>query len=151
VRAVGSPFFATTSPFDPARRQHAPLPVSIQTIEHALARPAAEPDWWHGMGECLTALREAFADHVAVTEGADGLYAELLDHAPRLASGLHVLAQEHAELGRAIDEVRQRIPAATPDDLRGQAGELLRGLSRHRQRGADLVYEAYQTDIGGET
>ena len=24
-------------------------------------------------------------------------------------------------------------------------------LSRHRQRGADLVFDAYQTDIGGET
>jgi hypothetical protein len=34
---------------------------------------------------------------------------------------------------------------------RGWASDLLRELSRHRQRGADLVYEAYATDIGGET
>jgi hypothetical protein len=26
-----------------------------------------------------------------------------------------------------------------------------RGAVRHRQRGADLVFEAYQVDIGGET
>jgi hypothetical protein len=148
---VGSPFFATTSPFDPARRQRAPLPASIQTVEHALAHQVAGPGWRHGMGECLTALRAAFADHVAVTEGTDGLYAELLDHAPRLARGLYVLTREHAELGRAIDEVWQRIPAAPVDDLRSWAGTLLHELSRHRQRGADLVYEAYQTDIGGET
>ncbi|WP_422771495.1 hypothetical protein ACN28C_33630 [Plantactinospora sp. WMMC1484] len=31
------------------------------------------------------------------------------------------------------------------------ATDLLRELFRHRQRGADLVYEAYQPDIGGET
>jgi hypothetical protein len=29
--------------------------------------------------------------------------------------------------------------------------QLLATLSRHRQRGADLVYEAYQVDIGGDT
>jgi hypothetical protein len=36
-------------------------------------------------------------------------------------------------------------------ELRTWASDLLRELSRHRQRGADLVYEAYETDIGGET
>jgi hypothetical protein len=35
--------------------------------------------------------------------------------------------------------------------LRGWTSDLLHELSRHRQRGADLVYEAYETDIGGET
>lgn len=149
---MGSPFFtAATSPFDSARPQRPPLPASIRTVEHVLAGPGAGPGWRHGLGECLSALREAFAHHVAVTEGTDGLYAELLDHAPRLARGVHVLTREHATLGRAIDEVRQQLPGAAPDELRGWAADLLRELSRHRQRGADLVYEAYQTDIGGET
>jgi hypothetical protein len=35
--------------------------------------------------------------------------------------------------------------------VRQRADELLAALSRHRQRGADLVYEAYATDLGGET
>ena len=32
--------------------------------------------------------------------------------------------------------------------IRNQAIELLGQLTRHRQRGADLIYEAYQVDIG---
>ena len=35
--------------------------------------------------------------------------------------------------------------------IRELGTRLLGALVRHRQRGADLVYEAYQVDIGGET
>ncbi|HYU67411.1 MAG TPA: hypothetical protein VEK09_11695 [Jatrophihabitantaceae bacterium] len=35
--------------------------------------------------------------------------------------------------------------------LRTRGIDLLTRLDKHRQRGADLVFEAYETDIGGET
>jgi hypothetical protein len=35
------------------------------------------------------------------------------------------------------------------DGLRSQLTEMLYALARHRQRGADLVYEAYDVDLGG--
>lgn len=124
---------------------------TIQAVERALARPAGEPGWRQGLAECLTSLVEAFTDHMAVTEGPDGLYTELLNHEPRLARGVYVLTREHATLSRTLDAVWQRVLRSDPDDLRVRTGFLLRDLSRHRQRGADLVYEAYQTDIGGET
>jgi len=37
------------------------------------------------------------------------------------------------------------------DRVRDLGTALLGRLVRHRQRGSDLVYEAYQFDIGGET
>ena len=37
------------------------------------------------------------------------------------------------------------------DEVRDAGLALLGRLSRHRQRGADLIWDAYQTDIGGET
>jgi hypothetical protein len=37
------------------------------------------------------------------------------------------------------------------DDVREAATALLGRLVRHRQRGSDLVFEAYEFDIGGET
>jgi hypothetical protein len=42
-------------------------------------------------------------------------------------------------------------PVTAPDAeaVRKQGTNLLGRLVRHRQRGADLIYEAYQTDIGG--
>jgi hypothetical protein len=120
-------------------------------VDRALAAPTGEAGWRGGVMTRLADLREAFAEHIAVTEGHDGLYAELLGHAPRLAHGVDVLVRDHGRLRHALEAVWVRAPGARPQELRAWAGDLLRDLYRHRQRGADLVYEAYQTDIGGET
>ncbi len=41
--------------------------------------------------------------------------------------------------------------AADVKGIREAGTSLLARLSRRRQRGADLVFDAYQIDIGGET
>jgi hypothetical protein len=117
----------------------------------ALAAPAGDPRWRERVSERLYALRDAFGEHVIVTEGSAGLYAELLEHAPRLARQVDVLTREHAVITVAIDALAGRVTARDVERLRGWSSDLLRELARHRQRGADLVYEAFATDIGGET
>lgn len=136
-----------------ARRHRAALLRSIQLFEQALAAPGADPGWRERVSSRLHSLRGAFAEHIVVTEGTDGLYRELLDHAPRLARRVHVLIREHTALAATLGALQHQagLPEATAEELRGWASDLLRELSRHRQRGADLVYEAYHTDIGGET
>jgi hypothetical protein len=136
-----------------ARRHRAALLGEIHFLEQALAAPAREPGWRHRVGDRLGGLRGAFVEHMVLTEGPEGLYAELLDHAPRLARGVHVLIREHAAVEATMSALQRRVdlPEITVSELRNWTTDLLRELSRHRQRGADLVYEAYQTDIGGET
>lgn len=136
-----------------ARRHRAMLLRGIQFFEQALAAPARDPGWRERVSVRLDSLRAAFDEHVVVTEGPEGLYAELLDHAPRLARRVHVLVREHAAVVASMSALdqRARLPETTVEELRTWSSDLLRELSRHRQRGADLVYEAYQTDIGGET
>jgi hypothetical protein len=124
---------------------------SIQAFEAALAVPAGDPRWHETVADRLRSLREAFGEHVVVTEGPDGLYAELRDHAPRLARQTHGLVREHASLLAYIDTLVTRLNGADVERVRRRANHLLRELGEHRQRGADLVYEAYATDIGGET
>lgn len=66
---------------------------------------------------------------------------------------MRLLTREHAAIVAALLAV-QRIAEQTevhPDELRHRAGHLLRKLARHRRRGSDLLWEAYQTDLGGET
>ena len=136
-----------------ARRHRAALVREIQFFEQAIAAPAGDPGWRQRVAARLGGLRGAFAGHMGVTEGPDGLYAELLDHAPRLARRVHVLIREHVVMAATMAALQRRVdlPETTVEELRGWASDLLRVLSRHRQRGADLVYEAYQMDIGGET
>jgi hypothetical protein len=136
-----------------AKRHRVELLETVQRFGRALSVPTSDPHWRERVRERLDPLRAAVAEHVVVTEGPDGLYAELLDHAPRLARGVHTLVGEHAVLVTAVDTLKARLDEQTiaVEQVRGWASDLLRELHRHRQRGADLVYEAYAADIGGET
>ncbi|MEQ4304935.1 hypothetical protein ABNF97_26725 [Plantactinospora sp. B6F1] len=135
------------------RCRRAVLLGETHILERAIVAPIRDPEWRPRVRSSLGGLRGAFAEHMRSTEGPDGLYAELLDHAPRLARGVHVLIREHAAVVAAMAALQRRVdlPEISVTELRSRATDLLRELSRHRQRGADLVYEAYQTDIGGET
>lgn len=141
----------TLPSLDTLRRHRAELLDAMHAVERALAGPAADPGWRPAVAARLAALQSAFAEHVRLTEGTDGLYAELLSDAPRLAYRVHALGREHATITVSVETVCSRVGSAPAEDLRTWASNLLRDLSRHRQRGADLVYEAYATDIGGET
>ena len=65
------------------------------------------------------------------------------------------LTREHKLIQAQIDGLLARV--TTPhgveevDRVRGLGTALLGRLVRHRQRGSDLVFEAYEVDIGGET
>jgi hypothetical protein len=131
----------------------------LNSFQRAVAVAPHDPGWRSQMDERLSGLRRAFAEHVGLTEGPDGFYHEIVNHSPRLASGVDVLVRDHEALLAAMEGLHARVATAVPneisardlDQVRGWADELLRELSAHRQRGADLVYEAYGTDIGGET
>ncbi|HEY9377890.1 MAG TPA: hemerythrin domain-containing protein [Jiangellaceae bacterium] len=142
-------------PVDLARTRRAELLAAITALESALAAPAGAPVWVARVQARLDQLAGAFDDHVQATEGPDGMYADILRSAPRLRFGVDRLATEHDEIGVAIDALNKLIDGLTdagPDDvgrIRNDGVRLLARLVRHRQRGADLVFEAYAQDIGG--
>ncbi|MER7415179.1 hypothetical protein ABT346_00070 [Micromonospora peucetia] len=141
-------------PRPPAARRPPGTPLGdLYPLTRALAVAPAEPHWRERVLGGLGPLRQGFAEHVRTTEGPAGLYAELLGQAPRLARGVRLLAREHAAITAALAALQQaaELPDAPVDDLLDRAGYLLRALARHRQRGADLLWEAYETDLGGET
>ena len=136
------------------RQLRAELLGGIQRLEHAIEASVGAPSWRPGMIRAVAQLRAAFTEHVNVTEGPSGLYAGLLEHAPRLARGLSGLVEEHASVLSALNVLGDSLDEPSDRDLeevRQQAAMVLREVRQHRQHGADLVYEAYATDIGGET
>jgi hypothetical protein len=137
----------------PAARQPQPTLLNdVPAIARALAVPAGEPRWREHLIQHLGPARRGFAEHVRVTEGPAGLYAELLDQAPRLDRGVRQLTREHAVIVAALAALQHAaaLPEVSTEELHARVGELLRALHRHRQRGADLLWEAYQADLGGE-
>jgi hypothetical protein len=141
---------------DELRRRRAELRESMTAVEHALAAPpaAGREGWAERVLAAVVELSGDLREHVAITEGPDGLYRELEQHAPRLAGPVTLLTREHADIiGRLEVLVTTLEVAGEPDveRVRRIGTELLAALMHHRQRGADLVFEAYDADIGGET
>ncbi len=139
------------------RRHRAELRESISALEDALAAPAAadQARWAERVLAALVELSGDLREHIDITEGPDGLYLDLLQTSPRLSESVASLTHEHVEICRQLDELVARVTApdvtAGVDSIRDAGTTLLGGLVRHRQRGSDLVFEAYAFDIGGET
>ena len=139
------------------RRRRAELRESMSALELALASPTPEgqANWTERVHVALVELSADFREHIAITEGPEGLYHELLQAVPRLSAGVARLTRDHAVITRLLDDLLDQ--ASTPpanldfEHLRDLGTGLLGTLVRHRQRGSDLVYEAFQIDIGGET
>jgi hypothetical protein len=143
--------------FTELRRRRAELLESVRALEQALAAPAPgrQQRWAERVHVALVELSADFREHIAITEGADGLYGELRASSPRLSGAVDRLIREHIAIVTEINELLKRSGAREAaehvDSIREFGTALLARLLRHRQRGSDLVFEAYQVDIGGET
>jgi hypothetical protein len=143
--------------FAEAQRRRADLHQALIEVERAASRPAVgrEAEWSADVVTRLRSLAGMIDEHVEMTERPKGLYDEITGRAPRLASQIERLKAEHPEMRDATAELLGRFEA-TPigdawpiADARDGLQRLLGRLVRHRQHGADLVWEAYNLDIGG--
>jgi hypothetical protein len=139
------------------RRHRAELRESIGALEAALAAPASgdQAHWAERVHAALAELSGDLREHIDITEGPDGLHHDVLEASPRLSDAVATLTHDHLRICRQLDELLVRV--ATPsgtvgvNDIRDLSTTLLGSLVRHRQRGSDLVFDAYSLDIGGET
>jgi hypothetical protein len=146
---------ARTRELEAVRRRRAELRETLDALERSLAAPGADRAmvWGEHLRTAVDRLASEFALHVEVTEGPDGLHQAILAGDLRLANQVRALAAEHGEIAAEIAALaalsEAPVTAADLPDVRERGTSLLGRIVRHRQRGADLIYEAYQTDIGG--
>ena len=149
-----------TPALEAARRRRQTLHDALVHLEQAISSPAAGriPNWSGTVTKEMVSLRDAFDQHVIVTEKPGGLYEEIMERAPRLAGKLRRLQDEHPSVTQRIGVALARLEggevgeegAPWPlDRARDDLQRLLGSIVRHRQAGADLVWEAYNVDIGG--
>lgn len=141
-----------TSGLERARSRRQDLLSAMETLEGALAAPARDHGpWLTGVRAALTELGPALQAHVDEVEGSTGLLPEIRESEPRLSHLVDDLEAEHPSLLDAFVRLNDAAAGEDPDPrlVRRRAVTLLGRLTMHRQAGADLVYEAYQLDIGG--
>ena len=146
----------TNDALDQARVRRSALGDAADLIEDLIARPGSDPQWTMRVADSLQGLQHAFAAPVDEVESDDGLLPQLLADAPRVANGVHRMEREHVTITDDLDAAARLVASCggecgtdTVEAIREAVVDVLRAISRHRQKGADLVYEAYNVDIGG--
>lgn len=143
---------------DAVRARRAGMRVAMAALEHATTQPSAGriDEWVLGVRDALDSVRDVVDHHIFATEAPGGFLDEIVDHETRLANQAHRLREEHGEMIDAISAAAARLrarPGFDVDDwveaMRDRLCALVALLARHRQRGADLVYEAFDVDLGG--
>ncbi len=140
---------------DRLRSHRAELGESMAALDAALALPVGLGGMWRRrVRAALTELAHDLRDHVDLTEAPDGLYADLRARAPRLSHEVDARLSEHAEFLAEVDRLLGERDEGLegPEAVRAHreaATALIGRLVRHRQRGSDLVFEAYDVDLGG--
>ena len=135
---------------DAVRSRRADLHGILVDLEKAIAAaaPGREEGWAELVQATLGRLREALAEHITGTEGPNGLFEKVRRRSPRLDVNCTRLAAEHGAITVQLGAAEAALEEGT-EPARSAVLELLAQLARHRQAGADLVYEAYAVDIGG--
>ena len=141
-----------------ARKRRQTLHDAIVQLEMAISSPAAGrvAAWSAQVTKDMVGVRDAFDQHIIATEKPGGLYEEIMERAPRLAGTVQRLHDEHPSIEASIAKLLGPLEAGDVDGetwpldkARDDLQRLIGAVVRHRQKGADLVWEAYNVDIGG--
>ena len=134
---------------DRARGRREVLHVALMELEDALSAPTGRGERWRSrVQDAIEGMHTTLRAHVQDTEGPDGLLAQIIEEEPVFGPRVEAMKAEHREL---LDQsallVDQSRAGGAPDELRGAALALLERVSRHRHRGADLLYDVYELDL----
>jgi hypothetical protein len=141
---------AEKSALSDVRRRRRAFHSALVDLEKALAAAAGRPaEWRQEVKSALVEFDDTLADHVEETEKPGGFFDDILVTAPRLGPSVRRLRDEHTRMRAEVsdllawcDKDEQEI-----EELRERALDLLRNAVQHRQRGSDLLYEAYEVDV----
>jgi hypothetical protein len=121
----------------------------------AAAAPGRFAEWTEAVLKALVHVHTAFHSHIEIAEGDDGIYEEVLDREPRLIDTVNRIKAEHPQILAMIHEPYNRLRLREVDEfipaeeIRDAVMKVLAKITKHRQKGADLVWEAYFVDLGG--
>jgi phage shock protein A len=127
------------------------LETAATGLETAITRPAGDAEAWAAGVRAATAeVDAALRAHVDEVEAPGGLHDEIIDRSPRLTHTVEVLRREHVSMADQVARVDAALadPEPSVETVREQALALLAQISRHRHRGADLLWDSFDYDIG---
>jgi len=134
---------------------------SLENAQHALTEALSQVRANESAGLQLVqqAAEHANAvleDHIEQTEAPGSIFENVIQDAPHLENKVRGLRHAHLGLKAKLDMVRKISASAIESTVEAAIGELemaafefLDALTIHRHQGAELLYQAYQVDLGG--
>lgn len=129
--------------------------AAIHALDHALATaaPGREQLWLQEVLSCLRTLEDALSGQGARGDDADGLLTDIAQMEPRFEIRVRQLREQLADIRRTAASLRSQMAESAdfhPDyaDIRQQLNWMLTKLRHYRARETDLIFEAYNLDIG---
>lgn len=126
---------------------------ALLELEQVLGTPAGDDvvGWATAVQVPVSNLLAVLDAHVTGTEGNEGFFEDVRDHAPHLIPAVDRLRSEHDPLIASTTALAARLDGlgseAEVELVRDDGIELIGRLLTHRHRGAELVYDAYSVDI----
>ena len=130
------------------------LADAAEQLEHAVTSAAGdERAWRKDVAVAVVSVGDALAGHIDEVEADDGLYVEIVGRTPRLSHDIERLRRDHDDMRERLAELAPMVsaPIRGPEQveaIREKCLDLLGEISRHRHRGADLIFNSYDWDIG---
>jgi hypothetical protein len=129
-----------------ARRER--LLLGVTTLTDALAKTTTDDARWHEeVREAARTLARTIDEHVVEAEAPHGFLDQITDEAPYLSRRAEALRREHPDLKRTARQVLDDWPEGDRAAIRAHVAPLLRSAQRHRERGTELLLDAYALDL----
>ncbi|MFQ5382389.1 MAG: hypothetical protein ACE5EF_12335 [Dehalococcoidia bacterium] len=134
-----------------------PLSGANRRLSDAIVAHAGHPDAWaKRLEKAVRDVAAAFQHHFEVAEGPDGHLHQIVDMSPSLIPKVTKQRHEHDELLVMVNHLADHIAEMGDLDtllverFRLEAEVVHDAIHMHLARAADLLFEAYFRDAGGE-
>ena len=140
-----------------SRGDRASMLTAMHSLEAALAAgiPARETEWRERVRSSAKTLLSTMQHQSDEFEAKRGLLQNVIQDAPRLVDRVGELRMLHhaaldllSQLTTQVEPSRSSNTLST-DEVRSQFAEVISTIRRLQAIEADLIYEAYQVDLGG--
>jgi small-conductance mechanosensitive channel len=136
-----------------ADREHSLLALHDLELRAGSPAPGREAQWLVQVLNALDALDEMLATQHENAADRDSILSDIQRDQPRLHNRVVQLRRDYRDLHEAVSRLRTQLEATPPDDVhfadvRQQLDRLATELRYQRAREADLIYEAFNVDLG---
>ncbi len=128
---------------------------ALQTLELRAGSPAPgrEAEWLRHVRDALDVLERMLATQHENSADDDSILSDIQRAQPRLHNRVVQLRRDYRDLNEAVTRLHTQLEATPPDeihfaDVRQRLDRVATELRYQHAREADLIYEAFNVDLG---